>query len=591
MSQPTPFNRQSSFANYQAANPSRPLPGATVDSEFNAVKETLDEVLTNLALIQRDDGALANGSVGLDQLSAEIEVGWQAPTVWVTATAYVSGDTVFNGSGFYRLLTAHTSGTFSTDLAAGKWELIVNLAAVTIVAATQIANTPAGSIAATTVQAAIDELASEKAASSHTHPSSAITDGTAAGRTLFTAANAAAQRTALGLGDLALEDTIPVTDITAQIAFTGDISPAALASDINDWAPTGIATCSTIRVSASVSGVDITGMLAPAADGDIKVIENVGTTYAVTLQPSSASSAAANRFLVPKPIVIGPNSSVALKYDLDGTTPRWRLISSSARLPRGWIDGLKTGNGDGAGGGDAVNDITVQPGEARGARGILDLVLTAAITKQLDADWAAGTAAGGRYVSSANTPAIANTTYHVHLISKADGTTDVMFYTDVDASAVLPSGYIDYCLIASIVRAGGSILAFTQHGDFFQLATPVIDIDSQNPGASAVTRTLASVPTGIEVQARINAVVTFTTSGGPNYAYISSLASADTAPGIANSAITMSSANTIPYNSAATLDVWTNTSAQIRSRLSLSGTNDVFKIRTMGWIHPRGRNS
>ena len=39
-----------------------------MDVEFNAIKATLDQVLANIALIQRDDGALANRSVGLDQL-------------------------------------------------------------------------------------------------------------------------------------------------------------------------------------------------------------------------------------------------------------------------------------------------------------------------------------------------------------------------------------------------------------------------------------------------------------------------------------------------------------------------------------------
>ena len=52
MSQPQPFSRSYSFTNFQAANPTTPLPGSAVDVEFNNVKATLDQVLTNLALIQ-----------------------------------------------------------------------------------------------------------------------------------------------------------------------------------------------------------------------------------------------------------------------------------------------------------------------------------------------------------------------------------------------------------------------------------------------------------------------------------------------------------------------------------------------------------
>ena len=69
MSQPTPYTRQYNFSDYQSLHPSDPLPAASVDAEFNAVKTTLDGTLTNLAKIQRDDGQLVNGVVTPDSLS------------------------------------------------------------------------------------------------------------------------------------------------------------------------------------------------------------------------------------------------------------------------------------------------------------------------------------------------------------------------------------------------------------------------------------------------------------------------------------------------------------------------------------------
>lgn len=45
---------------------------------------------------------------------------------WVTATAYVVGDYVVSSSLTYVCLTAHTSGTFATDLAASKWMLTID---------------------------------------------------------------------------------------------------------------------------------------------------------------------------------------------------------------------------------------------------------------------------------------------------------------------------------------------------------------------------------------------------------------------------------------------------------------------------------
>jgi hypothetical protein len=345
MAQPTAYNRAASFSNIQALAPADPLPGATVDTELNNIKRTLDEVLANLELIQRDDGELASESVGYDQLSTELSAGINRWETWVTATAYAVGDTVFNGSAVYRCATAHTSSTFATDLGAAKWTLIIDLAALTLAAATNIANTPAGNIAATTVQAAINELDSEKAAASHTHPSSAITDGTAAGRAMFTAANIAAQKALLELGDLAFLDTIPVTNIAAELALTGIIAPAALAASVNDWTPTGIATASTVRASASSSNVNITGMSAAAADGTLRVLENIGGTYPLTLLPDNAGSAAANRFAIPRPLILQPNTGVICKYDLDETTPRWRLLQSlSAQPPAGVCKNLRVYN-------------------------------------------------------------------------------------------------------------------------------------------------------------------------------------------------------------------------------------------------------
>lgn len=208
MSQPTAYDRQASFTNFAAAHPTTPPPGNDLDGEFNAVKITLDETLQNLALIQRDDGALANGSVGPDQLSTEFTIGFTVPTAWATATGYTNSpaSTVFHGTGFYRCLISHTSGVFATDLAAADWELIADLSAIPLGNASQIAFSATGDISSTNVQSALAEVDAEKAALTHTHVSTDISDSTAAGRAMLIAANAAAQRTLLSLGTAAVLD-------------------------------------------------------------------------------------------------------------------------------------------------------------------------------------------------------------------------------------------------------------------------------------------------------------------------------------------------------------------------------------------------
>lgn len=574
MAQPTAYNRIASFTNLQALNPSTVYSGATVDAEFNAVKATLDATLANLALIQNDDTSLKNISVGLAQLKSEVTVGFQVPVVWVTATAYATSNTVFNGSAFYRCLVAHTSGTFATDLAALKWQLIVDLSTIATVSATQVAVTPSGNLT-TNVQTSLVALDAAKAATSHTHPSSAISDSTADGRAFLTA-TLAAQKVLLGL-------PAAVTAITAQIAFSGIITPAALLASIDNWAPTGLATCNTIRASASITGVQIYGLLAPAADGDVKIIENIGTANELTVAASATSSVAANRFLMPKPIVIAPNTCAVFTYDLTATS--WRPVSTVSRFPRGHIDGLTLSNAA-----DAVNDITIASGEARGTRGILDMVLSAAITKELDVDWAAGNAVGGRYVSSPGTPAIANTTYHVFLIGKADGTTDVIYYTGVDPTALLPAGYIDYRRVGSIMRSSGALFVFTQYGNEFWLTTPVLDVNAaSSAGDKAIT-----VPLGFRFKAMVN-VGAATASGSPTsvLVYVTSpdvtlgTPSTTVAP-LATSGVVATAGTLSTFG---TKDVWTNTASQVRMNFNVSSGTVVAYLVTLGWIDTRGRDA
>jgi collagen type VII alpha len=80
MAQPPEYVRQYSFTAYQTNNPSSPLPADKHELEYNAIKITLDAILGNLALIQRDDGRLANDSVGPDQLYTDEFTGSTGPT-------------------------------------------------------------------------------------------------------------------------------------------------------------------------------------------------------------------------------------------------------------------------------------------------------------------------------------------------------------------------------------------------------------------------------------------------------------------------------------------------------------------------------
>jgi hypothetical protein len=70
---------------------------------------------------------------------------------WVTAEDYEIDDVVIETNFIYVCLTAHTSGTFATDLAALKWQAIQ-------IQAAKVVNVPSGNLASTTGQGALNEL-------------------------------------------------------------------------------------------------------------------------------------------------------------------------------------------------------------------------------------------------------------------------------------------------------------------------------------------------------------------------------------------------------------------------------------------------
>jgi len=343
MSQPPPYNRQTSFSNLQALNPSGQPPGNLMDAEYNAVKTTLDAILANLADIQNDDTTLGNETVGPAQLSSQLTAGFTAPTTWITGKSYTASpaSTVLQGTALYICLVSHTSGTFATDLALGKWLLIFDLSTLTFGTASQISVSSHGSNISTNVQTSLNALDDNKAALSHTHTASQISDSTTAGRALLTAANLAAQQTLLGLGSLAFLNSVPATTaIPDQLAFTGVMNSGTLGASQNDFTPTGWSINSILRLVSNTS-ISITGFGA-TTDGDFKILQNVGINP-ITLVGNSALSAAANRIAIGQPVVIWPGQGRILQYD--GAALQWRVLSAlSADLPTRATKNLRMGN-------------------------------------------------------------------------------------------------------------------------------------------------------------------------------------------------------------------------------------------------------
>lgn len=234
--------------------------------------------------------------------------------------------------------------------------------------------------------------------------------------------------------------------------------------------------------------------------------------------------------------------------------------------------------------------MTIAAGVAANSTNVALMTLAAAIAKTTSA-WAVGTGNGGL-----DTGAIANSTqYHFHLIQRLDtGVVDALISLSPTAPT-MPANYTIFRRIGSMKTNGSAQwIAFSQVGDNFLLSASVLDVDAANPGTAAVSRTL-SVPTGIQVDAVVQWMLVNAASGGVSDLQISSLDVTDEAPSVTvaplatiSGAAAASGWNGHPSAQATTR---TNTSAQVRSRLSFSDASVTLRGATLGWIDRRGRDS
>ena len=115
MSQPTPYTPTTDFSQQEANNASgrSTVNTAALDAEFANIDTTLDQVCSNLELIQRDDGRLGDVIVEVRCLSQDVLTvmgGFNITGLWLPATDYEVNDICSKGEYTYVCKTAHTSG-------------------------------------------------------------------------------------------------------------------------------------------------------------------------------------------------------------------------------------------------------------------------------------------------------------------------------------------------------------------------------------------------------------------------------------------------------------------------------------------------
>lgn len=113
----------------------------TLNQNWDAIQDAFDNTLSldgstpnalNADLDLNGNALLNVGVIDVDELTLNGQQVTDIATVpewrgsWLTATSYAKNDLVKTAGNVYICLTAHTSGTFATDLTALKWELMVS---------------------------------------------------------------------------------------------------------------------------------------------------------------------------------------------------------------------------------------------------------------------------------------------------------------------------------------------------------------------------------------------------------------------------------------------------------------------------------
>lgn len=224
--------------------------------------------------------------------------------------------------------------------------------------------------------------------------------------------------------------------------------------------------------------------------------------------------------------------------------------------------------------------MSIAAGNAVDSTKTIGMALSA-IAKTTSA-WAVGTAAGGL-----DTGSIANNTwYHFYVIRRPDtGVVDVVFSTNA-TTPTLPANYTQYRRIGSgLTNGSAQWIGFTQVGDeFYWINVPALDVNA-SIGTSATSYTLADVPLGVKVIARLNVSIA-NAAATSIYVYptdVTDLAISSTATPLATVGPCVGGGSLFGK-----INVWTSTTAQIRA--VASSATSTFRVAVLGWRDPRGKD-
>lgn len=391
----------------------------------------------------------------------------------------------------------------------------------------------------------------------------------------------------LSANDLPADAVIPITYNGVEFRLAGSsISGVATAVSAASAASNSANQAASSALAAANSAI--------AAANSANQASNSASTAAATLAASAlkannlsdltSDDAAIANLVGGATVTTSPANADKIPLRTSGGDGRAVSVADLlAAVPlRGYLSGLTISRNA------TVTSLDIAAGVARDDGNADFMNLASAITKSLNANWAVGTGEGGL-----DTGSKANSTwYHVFLIKRVDtGVVDALFSLSA-ASPTMPANYTLKRRIGSILTdSSGDIVAFSQNGDEFLWSAAVGDVNASSPGTSAVTRAL-TVPSGLSVWAKCIIGVTNTNNANTCFARVSALDTDDEAPNVGTSQIPQAGAlaGAVTHSYVEIPPVRTNTSGQVRSRVSLSNANVTFRITTLGWIDRRGRD-
>lgn len=288
MPQPTNYTPTTDFSQQEANNASgrSTVNTAALDAEFANIETTLDQTLSNLQLIQRDDGRLDDVTVEVRCLAPDVlnvMGGFNLTGLWTPATAYAVNDICSNGEYTYVCKTAHTSGgsfsatnwvQFGFTSGADAAQAAAN-AQASAAAALVSENNSSGHASSASASAS---AAASSAASAASSASSATSSASAASSSATSASNSAS---AAAASAASISFPVPVAS-----GGTGATNATGARSAL------GLGTAATLNVGTGANNVvqlDGSGAL-PAVSG----VNLTNLPTVAQIQPISASVSANN---------------------------------------------------------------------------------------------------------------------------------------------------------------------------------------------------------------------------------------------------------------------------------------------------------